>query len=91
MLLWSVALSGRFEELVFESDVLKANPVHDPYQRPLWVYLPPGYDAEGESFNHFRELFYSSARRRVYNDDQTEQTDAWLYRKSEITGTGDEE
>ncbi|HZR39285.1 MAG TPA: alpha/beta hydrolase-fold protein, partial [Ktedonobacteraceae bacterium] len=29
---------------VFESEVLKDNPLHDPYRRPLWIYLPPGYD-----------------------------------------------
>ncbi|HEY7415693.1 MAG TPA: alpha/beta hydrolase-fold protein [Ktedonobacteraceae bacterium] len=43
---WSYSLQGRFEELTFESQVLKNNPLHDPYQRPLWVYLPPDYDQE---------------------------------------------
>ncbi len=43
---WSYPLQGRFEELTFESEVLKNNPLHDPYQRPLWIYLPPGYDQE---------------------------------------------
>jgi S-formylglutathione hydrolase FrmB len=48
MLPWSVDLAGRFEEVVFESEVLKGNPLGDPAQRPLWIYLPPGYDAEPE-------------------------------------------
>jgi Putative esterase len=48
MLPWSAPLSGRFDEVVFESEVLKDNPLHDPYQRPLWVYLPPGYDEHPE-------------------------------------------
>lgn len=48
MLPWSKELKGRFDELIFESDVLKQNPLHDPFQRPLWVYLPPGYDQETE-------------------------------------------
>ncbi|GCE05250.1 alpha/beta hydrolase [Dictyobacter aurantiacus] len=48
MLPWSAPLSGRFDEVVFESEVLKDNPLHDPYQRPLWIYLPPGYDEEPE-------------------------------------------
>src|ERR1700693_3658089 len=48
MLPWSVSLSGRFDEHVFESEVLKNNPLHDPFQRPLWVYLPPGYDTDTE-------------------------------------------
>ncbi len=43
---WSGELRGRYEELTFESNVLKGNPLGDPYQRPLWVYLPPGYDEE---------------------------------------------
>lgn len=43
---WSYPLQGRFEELTFESEVLKNNALHDPYQRPLWIYLPPGYDQE---------------------------------------------
>lgn len=46
MLPWSVALSGRFEEVIFESALLKGNPLGDPFQRPLWIYLPPGYDLE---------------------------------------------
>lgn len=48
MLPWSVSLSGRFDEVVFESTVLKENPLHDPSERPLWIYLPPGYDADPE-------------------------------------------
>jgi hypothetical protein len=41
---WSYELAGRVEEHAFESEVLKGNPLGDPYVRPLWVYLPPGYD-----------------------------------------------
>ena len=37
---------GRYEEHVFESTVLQGNALGDPASRPLWVYLPPGYDAE---------------------------------------------
>ncbi|MGH2682449.1 MAG: alpha/beta hydrolase [Actinomycetota bacterium] len=44
MLPWSVPLEGRFDEHVFESNVLKGNPLGDPNTRPLWVYVPPGYD-----------------------------------------------
>lgn len=43
---WSFDLRGRYEEITFESNVLKENPLRDPYRRPLWVYLPPGYDEE---------------------------------------------
>lgn len=44
MLPWSFDVRGRFDEVTFESEVLKGNPLGDPYQRPLWVYVPPGYD-----------------------------------------------
>ncbi len=44
MLPWSIELAGRFDEHVFESEALKGNTLGDPSQRPLWVYLPPGYD-----------------------------------------------
>ena len=43
---WSYELAGRFDEHTFESDVLRGNPLGDPNARPLWVYLPPGYDDE---------------------------------------------
>jgi hypothetical protein len=43
---WSFEPAGRFEETSFESDALRGNPLGDPHVRPLWVYLPPGYDDE---------------------------------------------
>jgi S-formylglutathione hydrolase FrmB len=46
MLPWSVEVRGRFEEHTFDSRVLRGNPLGDPHQRPLWVYLPPGYQEE---------------------------------------------
>jgi S-formylglutathione hydrolase FrmB len=33
---------GRFEEHTVRSRVLEGNPLGDPHERPLWVYLPPG-------------------------------------------------
>jgi S-formylglutathione hydrolase FrmB len=45
---WSYELAGRMEEHAFESEVLKGNPLGDPDVRPLWVYLPPGYDDDPE-------------------------------------------
>jgi hypothetical protein len=41
---WSYELAGRFDEHAFESEVLKDNALGDPHVRPLWVYVPPGYD-----------------------------------------------
>jgi len=43
---WSIDYHGRYEEVTFESEVLKDNPLRDPSTRPLWVYLPPGYEQE---------------------------------------------
>jgi hypothetical protein len=45
---WSPDLAGRIDEHVFSSDLLRDNPLKDPHERPLWVYLPPGYDDEPE-------------------------------------------
>ncbi len=41
---WSFDLRGRFEELTIQSGALRGNPLGDPHERPLWVYVPPGYD-----------------------------------------------
>ena len=46
MLPWSADLSGRIDHQTITSELLKDNPLKDPCERPLWVYLPPGYDAE---------------------------------------------
>jgi S-formylglutathione hydrolase FrmB len=46
MLPWSADLAGQLEEHVITSDLLRDNPLGDPHERPLWVYLPPGYDDE---------------------------------------------
>ena len=46
MLPWSADLAGRIDEQVITSELLKGNPLGDPHERPIWVYLPPGYDTE---------------------------------------------
>jgi S-formylglutathione hydrolase FrmB len=46
MLPWSADLAGQIDEHVFTSELLRGNPLGDPHERPLWVYLPPGYDDE---------------------------------------------
>jgi len=38
--------TGRWESISFTSAALEGNPLGDPHVRPLWVYLPPGYDDE---------------------------------------------
>jgi hypothetical protein len=39
---WHVEPKGRFERSTVTSGVLVGNPLGDPHERPLWVYLPPG-------------------------------------------------
>ncbi|HEX8940274.1 MAG TPA: alpha/beta hydrolase-fold protein [Candidatus Limnocylindrales bacterium] len=46
---WSRRFAGRLEEATIESAALRGNPLDDPSERPLWVYLPPGYDGEAAS------------------------------------------
>jgi S-formylglutathione hydrolase FrmB len=43
---WSRDRIGRLDELEIESELLRGNPLGDPHVRPLWVYLPPAYEAE---------------------------------------------
>lgn len=46
MLPWSADTVGRIDEHVLDSTALRGNPLGDPHERPLWVYVPPGYDDE---------------------------------------------
>jgi hypothetical protein len=43
---WSAELAGTLHEHVFDSQLLRGNPLGDPAERPLWVYTPPGYAQE---------------------------------------------
>jgi hypothetical protein len=45
---WGRAWAGTLDELTLDSEALTANPLGDPHVRPLWVYTPPGYDADAE-------------------------------------------
>jgi len=44
MLPWSGDLAGRIDEQVIISELLAGNPLGDPYERPVLIYTPPGYD-----------------------------------------------
>ncbi|MDQ3544571.1 MAG: esterase family protein [Actinomycetota bacterium] len=46
MLPWTYDFVGRLDERTIESDALRENPLGDPHVRPIWVYVPPGYDAD---------------------------------------------
>src|SRR4029079_5024351 len=41
-------LAGRIEQHTIASDLLAGNPLGDPAERPLEVYVPPGYDDDPE-------------------------------------------
>ncbi len=38
--------TGRVEQITFESQALRENRLGDPFIRPLYIYLPPGYDED---------------------------------------------
>ena len=46
MLPWSADLAGRIDEHTITSELLRGNPLADPNERPLLVYVPPGYDSD---------------------------------------------
>jgi hypothetical protein len=51
MLPWSADFAGRLDTHVIVSERLRGNPLGDPHERPLWIYLPPGYDSQpGQSY-----------------------------------------
>jgi Putative esterase len=41
---WEQDLAGRIDRCTISSTVLEGNPLGDPAVRPLWVYVPPGYE-----------------------------------------------
>jgi Putative esterase len=41
---WSFEPKGRFDEHTISSRALIGNALDDPADRPLWVYVPPGYE-----------------------------------------------
>jgi hypothetical protein len=43
---WERPLRGTLDRLVVESDLLAGNPLGDPAFRPVWVYRPPGVEAD---------------------------------------------
>jgi len=55
MLPWSVELAGRMDEGTIESEALKGNPLGDPHVRPIWVYVPPGYDDDPD--RHYPSVY----------------------------------
>ncbi|WP_328647678.1 esterase family protein [Amycolatopsis sp. NBC_00348] len=50
MLPWDGDLAGRLDRHTVNSALLRGNPLGDPHERPLWVYVPPGYDDSAERY-----------------------------------------
>jgi hypothetical protein len=50
MLPWDGDLAGRLDRHTVNSALLRGNPLGDPHERPLWVYVPPGYDDTAERY-----------------------------------------
>ncbi len=50
MLPWDAELAGRLDRHTVTSTLLRGNPLGDPHDRPLWVYVPPGYDDGDERY-----------------------------------------
>lgn len=50
MLPWEAELGGRLDRHIVTSELLRGNPLGDPYERPLWVYTPPGYDDSSQRY-----------------------------------------
>jgi S-formylglutathione hydrolase FrmB len=50
MLPWKADLAGRLDHHIFDSVLLRDNPLGDTNERPLWVYVPPGYDDTTTSY-----------------------------------------
>jgi S-formylglutathione hydrolase FrmB len=47
---WPATLAGRLDKVTVASELLRGNPLGDPHERPLWVYLPPDYPDETRRF-----------------------------------------
>ena len=82
MLPWRAELAGRIDERTITSDLLRDNPLGDPFERPIWVYLPPGYDETDERYPSVYVIQgYSGqvtmwANRTAYRQPFTETADA---------------
>ncbi len=46
---WEGELAGRLDQRVIVSELLRGNVLGDPHERPLWVYVPPGYDDDEQA------------------------------------------
>lgn len=65
-----IALGGRLDRHVIDSRLLRGNPLGDPHERELYVYVPPGYDASRERYPLLLALAgYGSTNHSLVNYD----------------------
>lgn len=57
MLPWNAELAGRLDRHVIASALLQGNPLGDAHERPLWVYVPPGYDESADDDLRYPSIY----------------------------------
>lgn len=86
---WGHDWAGRLDELVIDSEALTGNPLGDPHRRPVWVYLPPGYDAEAS--RRYPSVYVIQGmtgqldmwrNRKAFSPTVVESIDAWFAQPS---------
>jgi S-formylglutathione hydrolase FrmB len=84
---WGHAWAGRLDELVIDSEALTGNPLGDPHRRPVYVYVPPGYDAEPD--RRYPTVYVLQGltgqldmwrNRKAFTPNPLEAIDAWFAR-----------
>lgn len=69
---WDRRRNGTFEQLTVTSELLAGNPLNDPVDRPLWIYLPEGVGRDSE--DRFPTIYLIQG--------YTGQLDSWLNRNA---------
>lgn len=82
---WGHPWAGRLDEHVLDSEALTGNPLGDPHLRPLYVYTPPGYDADaGRQYPSIYLIQGMTGQldmwrnRRAFTRTVVESVDAWF-------------
>ncbi|WP_410788979.1 alpha/beta hydrolase-fold protein [Kribbella sp. C-35] len=57
MLPWSAEFMGRLDQTTYTSELLRGNPLGDPHERPVLVYLPPGYDEPDNAAERYPSIY----------------------------------
>ncbi|MGW1347312.1 alpha/beta hydrolase [Kribbella sp. NPDC002412] len=88
MLPWSADLAGRFEQTTYTSELLRGNPLGDPHERPVLVYLPPGYDDSDRRYpSIYVTMGYTGHLGMLFN--RTAFRQAWPELVDALFATGD--